>query len=100
MNKKNIKDSQNFITSKRNVDKTMTNITLNEHDNIFAIGSGKGHLSLELVQRCTFVTAIEIDDKSSKTTENKRANQDKFQLSKNDILTYNFPIDPYYKNIG
>src|SRR5699024_12407691 len=34
MNKKNIKDSQNFITSKRNVDKIMTNISLNEHDNI------------------------------------------------------------------
>src|SRR5699024_12134436 len=42
MNKKNIKDSQNFITSKRNVDKIMTNISLNEHDNIFEIGSGKG----------------------------------------------------------
>src|SRR5699024_11801404 len=28
MNKKNIKDSQNFITSKRNVDKIMTNISL------------------------------------------------------------------------
>src|SRR5699024_12593898 len=43
MNKKNIKDSQNFITSKRNIDKIMTNISLNEHDNIFEIGSGKGH---------------------------------------------------------
>src|SRR5699024_11828787 len=42
MNKKNIKDSQNFITSKRNIDKIMTNISLNEHDNIFEIGSGKG----------------------------------------------------------
>ncbi|MCM6961644.1 23S ribosomal RNA methyltransferase Erm, partial [Staphylococcus aureus] len=29
MNKKNIKDSQNFITSKRNIDKIMTNISLN-----------------------------------------------------------------------
>ncbi len=63
MNKKNIKDSQNFITSKRNIDKIMTNISLNEHDNIFEIGSGKGHFTLELVQRCNFVTAIEIDHK-------------------------------------
>src|SRR5699024_10120744 len=68
MNKKNIKDSQNFITSKRNVDKIMTNISLNEHDNIFEIGSGKGHFTLELVQRCNFVTAIEIDHKLCKTT--------------------------------
>src|SRR5699024_11405324 len=34
MNKKNIKDTQKFITSKRNVDKLMTNIILNKHDNI------------------------------------------------------------------
>src|SRR5699024_12753080 len=76
MNKKNIKDSQNFITSKRNVDKIMTNISLNEHDNIFEIGSGKGHFTLELVQRCNFVTAIEIDHKLCKTTENKLVNHD------------------------
>ena len=61
MNEKNIKHSQNFITSKHNIDKIMTNIRLNEHDNIFEIGSGKGHFTLELVQRCNFVTAIEID---------------------------------------
>ncbi|HDD7681684.1 TPA: 23S rRNA (adenine(2058)-N(6))-methyltransferase Erm(C), partial [Staphylococcus aureus] len=67
MNEKNIKHSQNFITSKHNIDKIMTNIRLNEHDNIFEIGSGKGHFTLELVQRCNFVTAIEIDHKLCKT---------------------------------
>src|SRR5699024_11373317 len=81
MNKKNIKDSQNFITSKRNIDKIMTNISLNEHDNIFEIGSGKGHFTLELVQRCNFVTAIEIDHKLCKTTENKLVNHDKDRKS-------------------
>src|SRR5699024_11671917 len=79
---KNIKDSQNFITSKRNIDKIMTNISLNEHDNIFEIGSGKGHFTLELVQRCNFVTAIEIDHKLCKTTENKLVNHDNFQVLK------------------
>src|SRR5699024_8815398 len=69
-NKKNKKDSQNFNTSKHNVDKIMTNRSLNEHDNIFKIGSGKGHFTIELVKRCNFVTAIEIDHKLCKTTEN------------------------------
>src|SRR5699024_11834689 len=73
MNKKNIKDSQNFITSKRNVDKIMTNISLNEHDNIFEIGSGKGHFTLELVQRCNFVTAIEIDHRSEERRVGKES---------------------------
>src|SRR5699024_8589775 len=91
MNKKNIKDSQNFITSKRNIDKIMTNISLNEHDNIFEIGSGKGHFTLELVQRCNFVTAIEIDHKLCKTTENKLVNHDNFQVLNKDILQFKFP---------
>src|SRR5699024_9092571 len=97
MNKKNIKDSQNFITSKRNIDKIMTNISLNEHDNIFEIGSGKGHFTLELVQRCNFVTAIEIDHKLCKTTENKLVNHDNFQVLNKDILQFKFPKNQSYK---
>src|SRR5699024_9001020 len=88
MNKKNIKDSQIFITSKRNIDKIMTNISLNEHDNIFEIGSGKGHFTLELVQRCNFVTAIEIDHKLYKIKENKFDNHDNLQLLNKDIMKF------------
>src|SRR5699024_6011305 len=100
MNKKNIKDSQKFITSKRNIDKIMTNISLNEHDNIFEIGSGKGHFTLELVQRCNFVTAIEIDHKLCKTTENELVDHDNFQVLNKDILQFKFPKNQSYKIFG
>src|SRR5699024_11468365 len=100
MNKKNIKDHQNFITSKRNVDKIMKNISLNEHDNIFEIGSGKGHFTLELVQRRNFVTAIEIDHKLCKTTENKLVNHDNFQVLNKHILQFKFPTNQSYKTFG
>lgn len=63
MNKVNIKDSQNFITSKYHIEKIMNCISLDEKDNIFEIGAGKGHFTAELVKRCNFVTAIEIDSK-------------------------------------
>uniref|UniRef100_UPI0028CB34EA rRNA adenine N-6-methyltransferase family protein n=1 Tax=Staphylococcus epidermidis TaxID=1282 RepID=UPI0028CB34EA len=56
MNHKNIKHTQNFITSKHNIHKIITNIRLNQHDNIFEIRSGKRHFTLELLQRCNFVT--------------------------------------------
>lgn len=36
MNKVNIKDSQNFITSKYHIEKIMNCISLDEKDNIFA----------------------------------------------------------------
>src|SRR5699024_11254617 len=97
MNKKNIKDSQNFITSKRNVDKIMKNISLNEHDNSFEIGSGKGNFTLELVQRCNFVTAIEIDHKLCKTKENKLVNHDNLNVLNKDILKFKFHKKKYYK---
>src|SRR5699024_2156301 len=96
----NIKESQNFNTSKRNIDKIMTNISLNEHDNIFEIGSGNGHFTLELVQRCNFVTAIEIDHKLCKTTENKLVNHDNFQVLNKDILQFKFPKNQSYKIFG
>src|SRR5699024_10654769 len=99
MNKKNIKENQNIMTAKRNVDKIMTNISLNEHDNIFEIRSGKGHFTLELVQRCNFVTAIEIDQKLCKTTENKLVNHDNFQVLIKDILQFKFPKKKYNKII-
>src|SRR5699024_4178607 len=100
MNKKNIKDSQNFITSKRNVDKIMTNISLNEHDNIFEIGSGKTHFILELVQMYNFITAINIDHKLCNSTENKLVNHDNFQFLNKYILQFKFPKNQFYKIFG
>src|SRR5699024_11823578 len=92
--------SQNFITSKHNIDKIMTNIRLNEHDNIFEIGSGKGHFTLELVQRCNCVTAIEIDHKLCKTTENKLVDHDNFQVLNKDMLLCKFSKNQPYKIFG
>ena len=46
MNKVNIKDSQNFITSKYHIEKIMNCISLDEKDNIFEIGAGKGHFTV------------------------------------------------------
>src|SRR5699024_11573710 len=68
--------------------------------NIFEIGSGKGHFTLELVQRCNFVTAIEIDHKLCKTTENKLVNHDNFQVLNKDILQFKFPKNQSYKIFG
>ena len=38
---KNIKDSQNFITSKHHINEILRNVHLNTNDNIIEIGSGK-----------------------------------------------------------
>src|SRR5699024_11429674 len=61
---------------------------------------GKGHFTLELVQRCNFVTAIEIDHKLCKTTENKLVDHDNFQVLNKDILQFKFPKNQSYKIFG
>src|SRR5699024_2329031 len=100
MNKKNIKDSKNFITSKRNVDKIMTNISLNDHDNMFEIGSGKGLFTLKLVQRFNLVTAIQVYNKLCTLAENQLVNHDNFQFLNKDILQFKFPKNQSYKIFG
>ena len=51
MNKVNIKDSQNFITSKYHIEKIMNCISLDEKDNIFEIGAGKGHFTVTIQRK-------------------------------------------------
>src|SRR5699024_2512014 len=91
MNKINIKDSQNFITSKHHINKIIRNITLNTNDNIFEIGSGKGHFTLELAKKSNYVTAIEIDPRLCRTTQNKLINFENFQVVNKDVLQFKFP---------
>ena len=86
MNKVNIKDSQNFITSKYHIEKIMNCISLDEKDNIFEIGAGKGHFTAELVKRCNFVTAIEIDSKLCEVTRNKLLNYPNYQIVNDSLV--------------
>ena len=98
--KRNIKDSQNFITSKRHLNQIMRKINLDETNDVFEIGSGKGHLTLELVQRCRYVTAIELDPELCRKTQNKLANSDNVQVVNKDILQFTFPKSKRYKIVG
>src|SRR5699024_6619428 len=97
MNKKEIKFSQNFITSKRHINKIMSNLELNRNDNVFEIGSGKSHFTLELVHKCNYVKANEIDSNLCIQTQNKVTNYDNFRIINKDILQFKFPNNRTYK---
>ncbi|OAX14975.1 rRNA adenine N(6)-methyltransferase family protein, partial [Staphylococcus epidermidis] len=100
MNEKKRKHRQNGRTAKQKREKRRTKRRGNEQEKIFEIGSGKGHFTLELVQRCNVVTAIEIDHKLCKTTENKLVEHDKVQVVNKDILQFKFPKNQSYKIFG
>lgn len=97
---KNIKDSQNFITSKHHINEILRNVHLNTNDNIIEIGSGKGHFTFELAKRCNYVTAIEIDPKLCRITKNKLIEYENFQVINKDILQFKFPKNKSYKIFG
>ncbi|NLB89350.1 MAG: 23S ribosomal RNA methyltransferase Erm [Syntrophomonadaceae bacterium] len=100
MNKVNIKVSQNFITSKYHIEKIMDCMSLDKEDKIFEIGAGKGHFTSELVKRCNYVTAIEIDSKLCGVTRNKLLNYTNYQIINGDVLKFKFPRHNQYKIFG
>src|SRR5699024_3523163 len=80
--------------------KIMSHMNLNVKDNVFEIGAGKGHFTLELVKRCNYVTAIEIDTKLCDITKNKLLNYSNYQMVNDDILQFKFPRKNPYKIYG
>jgi len=100
MNKINIKDSQNFITSRYHIEKILNYINLKNDDNIFEIGSGKGHFTYQLVKRCNYVSAIEIDTKLCDIIDSKLLEYSNYQIINEDILKFKFPSKKSYKVFG
>jgi len=100
VNKLNFKAGQNFITSKYHIEKILGYMSLDMQDNIFEIGAGKGHFTHELVKRCNYVTAIEIDSGLCELTRNKLSNYTNFRIINEDILKYKFPSNKPYKIFG
>lgn len=63
MNKniKNIKYSQNFLTSEKVLNQIIKQLNLKETDTVYEIGTGKGHLTTKLAKISKQVTSIELD---------------------------------------
>lgn len=78
----------------------MNKMKLNTQDNVFEIGSGKGHFTGALVLKTNYVTAIEIDSKLYDITKNKLINHENFKMVNHDILKSDFPKKRSYKIFG
>ena len=56
---KNIKYSQNFLTSEKVLNQIIKQLNLKEIDTVYEIGTGKGHLTTKLAKISKQVTSIE-----------------------------------------
>ncbi|WP_100330427.1 23S rRNA (adenine(2058)-N(6))-methyltransferase Erm(A) [Bacillus xiapuensis] len=100
MNRKNPKDTQNFITSKKHVKELLDRTNICKQDNVIEIGSGKGHFTKELVKMSRSVTAIEIDEDLCRITQNAVNPFENIKVVHTDILKYIFPANTNYTIFG
>ena len=56
---KNIKYSQNFLTSEKVLNQIIKQLNLKETDTVYEIGTGKGHLTTKLAKISKQVTSRE-----------------------------------------
>lgn len=100
MNQKNPKDTQNFITSKKNVKEILNHTNFNKQDKVIELGSGKGHFTKELVKMSQSLTAIEIDKNLWRTTQKAVESFENVKVIHTDILKFAFPQNTNYKIFG
>lgn len=100
MNQKNPKDTQNFITSKKNVKEILNHTNFNKQDKVIELGSGKGHFTKELVKMSQSLTAIEIDKNLWRTTQKAVESFENVKVIHTDILKFSFPQNTNYKIFG
>ena len=89
--------SQNFLTSGRTINRMLDRTSLNCNDSVIEIGTGKGHLTRELVKRCGSVTSYEIDRKLFQAAKEKFADFSSLSLVHMDFMKASLPRKGEYK---
>jgi 23S rRNA (adenine-N6)-dimethyltransferase len=89
--------SQNFMTSYRLLNRIVQLSTISKKDTVLEIGSGKGHLTQVLCEKCGYLYSIEIDKKLFDKTKAKLSTVRNLQLIHGDFLKYHLPNEGKYK---
>lgn len=89
---KNIKYSQNFLTSEKVLNQIIKQLNLKETDTVYEIGTGKGHLTTKLAKISKQVTSIELDSHLFNLSSEKLKLNIRVTLIHQDILQFPFPV--------
>lgn len=89
--------TQNFLTNRRilNIIVGLSNIT--KDDIVVEIGTGKGHLTRILAQRCKYLYTIEIDSELLAKTRAKLSTLTNVKFIRGDFLKWKLPTNRNYK---
>lgn len=89
--------SQNFLTSRRLLERIVRKSTITRDDIVLEIGSGKGHLTEVLCRKANFVYSVEIDRKLYEHAKERLKNASNLKIICKDFMKYHLPNKGNYK---
>lgn len=89
--------SQNFLTSRRLLERIVGKSTITKNDIVLEIGSGKGHLTEVLCRKANFVYSVEIDRKLYEHAKARLKNAGNLKIICKDFMKYQLPNKGNYK---
>lgn len=94
---KKISISQNFLTSRKLIERIINLSNIHKQDTVIEIGTGKGHLTRTLCKKCGFLYSVEIDQRLYEQTKEKLSGCQNLKLIHGDFLKYHLPTKKKYK---
>ncbi|MDE5589346.1 MAG: rRNA adenine N(6)-methyltransferase family protein [Acetatifactor sp.] len=94
---KHLSNSQNFITDTRLLHRIVNISSITREDTVWEIGTGKGHLTQVLCEKCGFLYSVEIDRKLFEKAKERLTPQTNLKLIYGDFLKQSLPVSGQYK---
>ncbi|QUI25403.1 23S ribosomal RNA methyltransferase Erm [Vallitalea pronyensis] len=92
-----LKDSQNFLRSKKLVTELIEESNISEYNIVIEIGGGKGIITEQLVKRCRRLYVIEYDFDLYKSLKDKFYDIKNIKIIHGDFLEFKLPVEYKYK---
>ena len=89
--------SQNFLTSRRLLERIVRKSTITKNDIVIEIGTGKGHLAEVLCRKADYVCSVEIDKKLYEHAKERLKNVNNLKIIFGDFMKYKLPDKGNYK---
>ncbi len=96
-NKIKLKDSQNFLHSKKLVNELIRKSNISKDDIVIEIGGGKGIITEQLVEKCKKLYVVEYDYHIYKKLRNRLSSIKNIEIVYGDFLEFELPKEHSYK---
>lgn len=94
---KQVSDSQNFLTSRKLIQRIVRLAGFQREDTVLEIGTGKGHLTEALCRKAGKVCSVEIDERLMESAKKRLSEYANAELVLGDFMKYHLPEKGVYQ---